>query len=92
MDTTDIGIEKRIIDIVLEIFPTMSVNLTENEQDEFFNLLANIDSIQMLEVMAAIEMEFDIFFDEADLNVDLFKDIKSLSNYVKEKMEQSQDV
>jgi acyl carrier protein len=41
-----------------------------------------LDSIEVIALALAIEMEFDIQIADQDLNVELFKDLGSLTDYV----------
>ncbi len=46
-----------------------------------------LDSASLVELVVAIEEEFQIMIDEEDINVDLLRDINSLSDYVCKKLE-----
>ncbi len=85
MEITNTEIEKRLTEIIVEIFPEMAAFITEYRDNDGYSVLSEIDSIQMLEVMAALELEFNIFFDEADLNIELFNDLQSLSEFIRQK-------
>jgi acyl carrier protein len=49
----------------------------ENFLEEF-----DLNSVDALELLLKIENEFDIEIDDEDLNAELLKSVKTLSNYV----------
>jgi acyl carrier protein len=79
-------IEKKIIDIFVGTFPEMFSGASDSEKTN--NIMTMLDSIQMLEMMATIENEFGIFFDESDLNIEHFKNLQTLSEFVSSKYSQ----
>lgn len=45
-----------------------------------------MDSVGILELVVGLEEEFNIFFDESQLSIELFANIGSLTNYISEKL------
>ena len=46
----------------------------------------NLDSVVILELLLAIENRFQVQFDDADLSVELFKDVGALAEGVRRKL------
>ena len=46
-----------------------------------------LDSLEAVAIATAIESEFDIFIEDEELNADLFRNIKSLSDFVLQRLE-----
>ncbi len=45
-----------------------------------------LDSVAVLQLIAAIEDQFGVFFDDTDLSIELFKNVGSLSKAVQQKI------
>lgn len=45
-----------------------------------------LDSVGVLELVVGLEQEFDIMFDDSEMNIELFENIGSLTNYVSSKL------
>lgn len=49
-----------------------------------------LDSIGILELVVGLEQEFDISFDDTELNIELFENIGSLVKHIDKKLHQSE--
>ena len=75
---------KRILIFELEVSPAIV-----SACDSSTPLLGRgigLDSVETLTLVAGIEKEFNIQIDDADLTVDLFRNIGTLTRYVAERM------
>ncbi len=46
-----------------------------------------LDSVGLLELVVGLEQEFDIMFDDSEMNLELFENIGSLTNYIIRKLD-----
>lgn len=58
------------------------------EPDELSNELDEFDSLQTLELVTALEEEFNITIEDSDLDWDNFQSIASITELVQSKMEE----
>lgn len=74
------NVTEKLIEIIKEILEF------EGEIKENANLVEEleIDSVVILQLIANIEMKFDITFDDEDLMVDKFETVASLAQYIEE--------
>lgn len=74
------NVTEKLIEIIKEILEF------EGEITENANLVEEleIDSVVILQLIANIEMKFDITFDDEDLMVDKFETVASLAQYIEE--------
>jgi len=80
-DTVQDKVKSIIIEhLDLDISP-QNLTQTENFLEEF-----GINSVDALELLLKIENEFDIEIDDDDLNAELLKSIKTLSDYITTKL------
>jgi acyl carrier protein len=45
-----------------------------------------LDSVSVLELLAGLEEEFNIIFDDSELNIEFFENVGSLTNYINKKL------
>ena len=75
---------KQILISELEVSPVILAN--SNSTTPLLGRGIGLDSIETLSLVAGIENSFDIQIDDDDLNVDLFKNLATLSEYVLKKI------
>ena len=75
---------KQILISELEVSPVILAN--SNSTTPLLGRGIGLDSIETLSLVAGIENSFDIQVDDDDLNVDLFKNLATLSEYVLKKI------
>lgn len=76
-------IEERIKNILISALEVDPEALSEgNSSTPLLGRGIGLDSIEALALTAEVETEFDIQVDDADLTVDLFKNIGTLAQYV----------
>lgn len=81
----DMNTKGRIIDVVDKIMETDSVKEYLSQNDDLTQV--GLNSILFIKLVVAIETEFDIQFDDEDLDYKKFASLKSLCNYVEEKIQ-----
>lgn len=64
---------------------TKGINELGNEANLFDN---GLDSIGFINIIIALENEFDIFIDQDDLELDTFSSIKSIQEYIEARIEE----
>ncbi|MFB0846535.1 phosphopantetheine-binding protein [Paenibacillus oleatilyticus] len=79
-------IEEEVRRIIIE---TANLNIPRHELNEENDLTQmGLDSITGIKIIVAIENQFDFEFDDSNLNVETFKNIKQLCTYVQNKLEE----
>jgi acyl carrier protein len=78
-------VQNKVTSIIIE-----HLNLSTSPQDliqaENFLEEFGINSVDALELLLKLENEFDIEIDDEDLNAELLKSIKTLSDYIMTKL------
>jgi acyl carrier protein len=67
----------------------LDVNLAYDEIDENVSLFEDglgLDSIAIVDLIVTIEKTFSLSIEDEDLNADLFKNLKILSEFVRNKL------
>jgi acyl carrier protein len=67
----------------------LDVNLAYDEIDENVSLFEDglgLDSIAIVDLIVSIENTFSLSIEDEDLNADLFKNLKILSEFVRNKL------
>ncbi len=67
----------------------LDVNLAYNEIDENVSLFEDglgLDSIAIVDLIVSIENDFSLSIEDEELNADLFKNLKILSEFVRNKL------
>lgn len=77
--------ESKIRDTILEILNKADDSSIENSTD------LELDSIDFVRVVIALEDAFDIEFDEFDLHIDAFQTIQHFIDYITALKEMSQE-
>jgi acyl carrier protein len=72
--------ESKIRDAILEVLNQADNNNIENSTD------LELDSIDFVRVVIALEDAFDIEFDEFDLSIEAFKTIQKFIDYIKNQL------
>jgi acyl carrier protein len=71
---------KQILITELEVDPTVLTRC--NSRTPLLGRGVGLDSVETLTLVAGIEKEYDIYVEDEDLTVDLFRDIRTLAEYV----------
>ena len=85
MNGNSANIEDRVKKVITE---RLKLNVNAREISKNTPLIGKglgLDSIGVLELVVGLEQEFDIMFDDSEMNIELFENIGSLTNYIKEK-------
>lgn len=48
-----------------------------------------VDSVSLFELVAGLEEEYDITFEDTDFNIESFRTVSSIADLVRQKMEES---
>jgi acyl carrier protein len=82
-ESADIEIEQKIRRILISELSVDPVKLAaSNSTTPLLGRGIGLDSMETLALVAGIEKEFDIQVDDADLTVELFKNLATLVEYV----------
>jgi acyl carrier protein len=81
MDSTQISTQ--IIAILTRIIPSYDAEYW-HEETELFGAIAEFDSMVIVTLIGEIEEQFDIFFDDDDINGENFESVTTLSQLVNE--------
>ncbi len=87
MSKIDQSIFEVIKDIVAE---RMELDIESNKINSETKLMEDglgLDSISMLDIVAALEDRFDILIEDDDLNFDIFKNVGSLTKFTSSMIE-----
>ncbi len=79
--------EQKVINVIKELIADILESQEEISEDARLVEDLGIDSVLILQLIANIEMQFNITFDDEDLLVDKFSSISSLADYITELME-----
>lgn len=80
------NIEDRVKKVITE---RLKLNVNAGEISKNTPLIGKglgLDSVGVLELVVGLEQEFDIMFDDSEMNIELFENIGSLTNYINEKL------
>ena len=80
---------KQILISELEIKPSLLAEY--NSSTPLLGRGIGLDSVETLTLVAGIEKEFDIQIDDADLTAELFKSLRTLTEYVLQKITEHKD-
>lgn len=81
--------KKEILEKIKDILKDeIMVQVSKKEITDNASLVKDIglDSIQILELIIALENEFNIRIDDEDLNYEIFSCVKSLTDYIAKKV------
>ncbi|MCX5886349.1 MAG: phosphopantetheine-binding protein [Proteobacteria bacterium] len=86
MDGNSVNIENRIKKVIKKRLK-LKVNTGEISKDTpLIGKGLGLDSIGVLELVVGLEEEFNIMFEDSELNIELFENIGSLTNYINKKL------
>lgn len=73
--------EERIIDIIIEL-----TNYDELKNNKDIDLLENeiLDSLAFIELIPALEEEFDVEIQPTQVNPEVWRNVKEIANYIDE--------
>ena len=79
------SIETRIRKVLID---SLSVNIDESElhYDEGFEELISVDSLASLQFLTAVENEFGITFSDDELDLDVLRDLSTLSRRIEKRL------
>lgn len=80
------NIEDRVKKVITE---RLKLNVNADEISNNTQLIGKglgLDSVGVLELVVGLEQEFDIMFDDSEMNIELFENIGSLTNYINKKL------
>lgn len=81
-------IKDRVKELLVEKFKLDRLATDISDDDEIFGSGVGLNSIQGVELLVTLELEFDIEFDEDDILAEVFPNVKVLSQYIKQKQEE----
>lgn len=79
--------EQKVMNEIKELIADILESQEEISEDARLVEDLGIDSVLILQLIANIEMQFNITFDDEDLLVDKFSTVSSLADYITELME-----
>lgn len=79
--------EQKVMNGIKELIADILESQEEISEDARLVEDLGIDSVLILQLIANIEMQFNITFDDEDLLVDKFSTVSSLADYITELME-----
>ncbi len=74
---------KQLINILTEIIPSYEADFWSADT-ELFGAIAEFDSMAIVTLIGEIEEQFDIVFDDDDINAEHFESVSSLAQLVLE--------
>lgn len=80
------NIENRVKKVIAE---RLKLNVNKGEISKDTPLIGkglSLDSVGVLELLVGLEQEFNILFDDSEMNIELFENIGSLTNYINKKL------
>jgi acyl carrier protein len=86
MNREPTDIEDRVKKVIIE---RLKLNVNAGEISNNTPLIGKglgLDSVGVLELVVGLEQEFDIMFDDSEMNIELFENIGSLTNYINKKL------
>lgn len=86
MNREPTDIEDRVKKVITE---RLKLNVNAGEISNNTPLIGKglgLDSVGVLELVVGLEQEFDIMFDDSEMNIELFENIGSLTNYINKKL------
>jgi acyl carrier protein len=86
MNREPTDIEDRVKKVITE---RLKLNVNAEEISNNTPLIGKglgLDSVGVLELVVGLEQEFDIMFDDSEMNIELFENIGSLTNYINKKL------
>jgi acyl carrier protein len=86
MNGNSANIEDRVKKVITE---RLKLKLNEGEISKNTPLIGKglgLDSVGVLELVVGLEQEFNIMFDDSEMNIELFENIGSVTNYIKGKL------
>jgi acyl carrier protein len=78
------SIEERVIKIITGILEIQDSEEVIDINQSLINL--RINSISMIKIIVDIENEFDVEFEDQDLDIDRFENLKSLVLYISDRL------
>lgn len=86
MNREPTDIEDRVKKVITE---RLKLNVNAEEISNNTPLIGKglgLDSVGVLELVVGLEQEFDMMFDDSEMNIELFENIGSLTNYINKKL------
>jgi acyl carrier protein len=84
VEAVNLDVTYESLDPVAPIFNTD--NMENPDQNEINAKSLGLDSIDALEIVVALEREFDIIIEDSDLGPQLFDNLTSMANFVQQRM------
>ena len=84
VEAVNLDVDYESLDPVAPIFNTD--NMENQQQSEVNTKSLGLDSIDALEIVVALEREFDIIIEDSDLGPQLFENLASMANFVQNRM------
>jgi acyl carrier protein len=87
MNQSEVNIEDRVKKVILGVVKR-SVNPEEIVRETpLIGKGLGLDSVSVFELVANLEEEFDIFFDQSELGIEIFENMGSLVDCISEKLQ-----
>jgi len=82
-------IVQRVKGLIADRMPVKK-SLTELKEDDSLVRDLGIDSLGTVELVVAIEQEFDLVVDDQDLSLDTFRSVGSVIRYIRKKLREGE--
>ncbi|OQZ03203.1 MAG: hypothetical protein B6D35_00105 [Candidatus Brocadia sp. UTAMX2] len=81
-----VSIDNRVKKVIIERLKP-NINVAEiSKNTPLIGKGLGLDSVGVLELVVGLEQEFSIMFDDSEMNIELFENIGSLTNYINKKL------
>ncbi|MCC6324181.1 MAG: acyl carrier protein [Candidatus Brocadia sp.] len=81
-----VSIDNRVKKVIIERLKP-NINVAEiSKNTPLIGKGLGLDSVGVLELVVGLEQEFSIMFDDSEMNIELFENIGSLTNYIDKKL------
>jgi len=89
MEGSSVEIENRIKKVIQKRLKMKAKMEVLSKETPLIGKGLGLDSVGVLELVVGLEEEFNIIFEDSELKRELFENIGSLTNYIKEKLAES---
>jgi len=81
---SDERIEDRLKELIVERLFLKIEPADIGDEDDLMDK-HGIDSVQVLEIVVGLEEEYGVSFEDEDFDIEVFKSVKSIADFVREK-------
>ncbi|MCP5004028.1 MAG: hypothetical protein GY941_08815 [Planctomycetes bacterium] len=86
MNESRVDIEERVKNVIMKTVK-LSIDASKLKRDtSLVGKGLGLDSVSVTEVVVGLEEEFGLFFDDSELNVEIFENVGKLTNFINEKL------